>query len=364
MRIKDLSTLFAFLLVGLSACQSPKETCTVQGTVQGVNDGAQLELQDAWNKYKVIATTTVENGTFEFHPQFPKPTHVYLYASNEKDVYANPYDGGQLKDFILEPGTIVVDVDASDESDMGTGATGTALNDTYRKILAAEGDEKDALWEEAMRDGQTDLMTLLYAEHNLSSPAQAMEALDRLSPDLDKYYKSFATRLRKLCARRMKANESKKDTEQETDDGRVFPEYYIDMKYPDTDGKRVSLSSVVDNPANRYVILDFWATWCGPCVKSIPLLKEVYEQYHDLGLEIYSVSQDSKTKEWKSFVAENGMTWVNVLSWGGGPHKDYEIKVIPTVLLIDCKTGKILLRESHPDLKAVLSDLFDPDSQE
>ena len=90
----------------------------------------------------------------------------------------------------------------------------------------------------------------------------------------------------------------------------------------------------------------------------IPTLKEVYAKYHDKGLEIYSISQDSKVKEWKSFVEKNEMTWINVLASGGEVYKDYDIKFIPRVFLIDCQTGEILVHEAHPDLDAILSGLL------
>ena len=130
MKSKTLLAALGILMIAFSACQLHAEYCTVRGTVQGVSDGAELELQDAWNQFKVIASTTVENGSFEFHPRISVPTHVYLYAKNPKDVYANPWDGGQLKDFILEPGTVSVQVNAEDVSDMSTGAAGTPLNET------------------------------------------------------------------------------------------------------------------------------------------------------------------------------------------------------------------------------------------
>ena len=114
MKNRRLFPALLWLLICLYACQSQTEYCTVKGTVQGVKDGAELVLQDDWNKNKVISRTTVENGTFEFHPRISTPTRVYLYATVPEDVYANPYDGGQLKDFFLEPGTIVVDVHAED----------------------------------------------------------------------------------------------------------------------------------------------------------------------------------------------------------------------------------------------------------
>ncbi len=356
MNNKWLFPALFWLLVCLYACRSQVQYCTVKGTVQGVKDGAELVLQDGWNKFKVISTATVENGTFEFHPRISAPTHVYLYAKVPEDVYANPYDGGQLKDFFLEPGTIIVDVHAEDETDMSTGATGTLLNDTYQKIRAADDEVKDALWEEAIRDEQTNLLALVYADSQSDDIDKASEILDLLSPDLARTYKKYISTMKKNWARRAQKAESREKAAEEAVN--LVHQQYIDMEYPDTDNAPVRLSSVIDNPANRYVILDFWATWCGPCVKSIPLLKEVYAKYHDKGLEIYSISQDSKTKEWKDFVAKNEMTWINVLASGGKVYKDYGIQFIPTVILIDCKTGEILVHEGHPDLDAILSGLL------
>ena len=358
--MKNILLLSFPLLLGiaLGSCQPRAEYCTVKGTIQGVNEGAQLNLMDSWNKFKVISTATVENGTFEFHSRIAAPTYVYLYADNPKDVYANPYDGGQLKDFILEPGTIFVDVRADDESDMMTGARGTALNDTYSTILAADSDSREALWEAAIRDDQTGILSLLCADANSSDPVRGLEILDNMSPETAKANRRVISVLRKRLAQAMKRQERRKEREQKAVDSLLVHQHYIDMEYPDTDGKRVSLSSVVENPANRYVIVDFWATWCGPCVHSIPTLKDAYEKFHSKGLEIYSVSQDSKAKEWKSFVAENGMTWVNVLATVGRVYRDYGIESIPTVFLIDCRTGEILLRDSHPDLEVILSQLL------
>ena len=354
-----MKTRFIFIIavsfiIGLSSCKH--QYCTVKGTIQGVKDGAELVLQDDWNKCKVISTTTVGNGTFEFHPCITAPTHVYLYATNPEDVYANPYDGGQLKDFFLEPGTVIVDVHAEDESDMGTGATGTVLNDAYHKILAADPDAREALWGEAISDEQTNLLALLHAGSFPNDLTRASELIDRLSPEQAKTYKKSISDLKKSLARRAEAAERKeKALEEEVS---LVGEHYIDMEYPNTDDIPVRLSTVVDNPKNRYVILDFWATWCLPCVKSIPMLKEVYAKYHDKGLEIYSISQDSKAREWKSFVEKNEMTWINVLANGGKVYKDYGIEIIPRVFLIDCQTGEILVHEGHPDLDAILSSLL------
>ena len=122
---KNLFALVCFsLLLSLGSCQSQPEYCTVKGTVKGIKDGMKLELEDAFDHFNVIGTTRVKDGSFEFHPRVSAPTHVYLYSK----------DGKQLKDFFLEPGTIVADVDATDEDDMSICATGTPANDFERDI--------------------------------------------------------------------------------------------------------------------------------------------------------------------------------------------------------------------------------------
>ncbi|MBR5724840.1 MAG: AhpC/TSA family protein [Bacteroidales bacterium] len=347
----------AMVLLAVVSCKNASIDCVVKGTVRGVKDGAELVLQDDWNKWKVISTTKVENGTFEFHSRIPAPTHVYLYATNSEDVYANPYDGGQLKDFFLEPGTVIVDVHAEDEDDIATGATGTVLNDAFHKILAADPDVREALWEEAINDEQTNLLALVRADDFPDDLTRASEILDRLSPDLAKAYKKYISTLKKSLVRRAEAAERRKNAIEE--EINLVGQHYIDMEYPNTEDIPVRLSAVVDDPDIRYVILDFWATWCLPCVESIPMLKEVYAKYHDKGLEIYSISQDSKAKEWKAFVEENEMIWINVLANSGSKvYKDYGIEFIPRVFLIDCQTGEILVHESRPDLDTILAELL------
>lgn len=114
MKTKLLLSIVLSLLIGLGGCHSNQKQgdyCTVKGTVKGLKNGTKLILMDEFQDFKVIATTTVKDGAFEFHPDISAPTHVYLYTR----------DDDQLKDFILEPGTILVEVDATDEDDYQTG---------------------------------------------------------------------------------------------------------------------------------------------------------------------------------------------------------------------------------------------------
>ena len=347
--------LFAIvMMLAVNACVNKPASddkgpafCTVQGTIKGVKNGTKLELTDSWNHFEVVATTEVVDGTFEFHPHITEPTHVYLYTKS----------GKQLNDFILEPGTIVTDVDADDEEDYARGATGTVSNDTRKKIrdLYQSGDKQtaDSLMNEILNAEQTGPLALYYATTSECSAAKSLSALDRLSPDLAG--KPNLAELREELTRRIK-------TEPRVE-GSDFVPLFIDMEYADADGKKVSLSSVVHNPANRYVLIDFWATWCSPCRQSIPLLKEMYAKYHAKGFEIYSVSEDEDAKGWKSFIAKNGMTWINVLDDQPGRRNskawhNYALNGIPTLVLVDCKTGEIIARAPSKEMDATLARLL------
>lgn len=87
-----------------------------------------------------------------------------------------------------------------------------------------------------------------------------------------------------------------------------------DIVLPDAEGNMVSVAELCKS--GKWVLVDFWATWCGPCRGEIPYLVAAYEKFAPKGLEIYGVSFDRNGSEerWKTFMAENGMTWINV--WG------------------------------------------------
>ena len=332
------------LMIGLSGCHSNQAShadyCTVKGTVKGLSDGTKLELQNAFNHFEVVGTGVVKQGAFEIFPEVSSPTHVYLYVKK----------GKQLKDFILEPGTIVVEVDATDEDDYATGASGTVSNDLERRIreykLSDDKNTEKALKAEVMKADPAGPLALAHIENWCESPAYALEVLDRLSPELARL--PYTEELREILTRRLRTEPGNK---------------YLDMEYPDANGNPISLSSVVNNPDNRYVLVDFWATWCDGCVEKIPHLAELYNKYHEKGLEIYGISMDPYLKNWKSYLTANRLGWVNVCEGKGGGHKnsqawyDYALPGIPTTLLIDCQTGEIVYRDDA-DLDCVLATLL------
>ncbi len=111
----------------------------------------------------------------------------------------------------------------------------------------------------------------------------------------------------------------------------------------------------------KYLLIDFWASWCGPCLKSIPHLKEIYGKYHAKGLEILSVSIDDKEDAWKKAMATQQMPWDQVCAPKSGKDimKDYQFNGIPHLVLLD-KEGKIIERWLSPErLEELLKERLD-----
>ena len=146
-----------------------------------------------------------------------------------------------------------------------------------------------------------------------------------------------------------------------------------DFNTPDKNGKQVKLS---DYRGTNYVLLDFWASWCVPCVKGLPHMKELYSMYHSKGLELIGVSCDRSKEDWLTAIDKHQIgVWPQVLtvqspekaSQGYLFEEDIQSKYptdgIPKYVLID-KTGKIIAKwygyseENEKDQDKVLKELF------
>jgi peroxiredoxin len=108
----------------------------------------------------------------------------------------------------------------------------------------------------------------------------------------------------------------------------------IDLSLPDLNGKMVSLSEM----KGKIVLIDFWASWCGPCRHNNPRLIKLYKKYHGKGLEIYGVSLDEDVDSWKKAVIHDKLAWVQVIDdrgWEALSASKYGVEMIPSSFLID-----------------------------
>lgn len=123
----------------------------------------------------------------------------------------------------------------------------------------------------------------------------------------------------------------------------LFPETFVGKNAPvfsvtDANGQSISFKSLIKG--KKYILLDFWASWCGPCRKEIPNLKTQYGKYAAKGLEIVSVSVDKNASDWQKALTEEKLPWPNYRDQSGIADL-FSVKAIPAVFLIDGK-GKII----------------------
>lgn len=125
-----------------------------------------------------------------------------------------------------------------------------------------------------------------------------------------------------------------------------------EISLPNAAGKTISLSSL----KGKMVLIDFWASWCGPCRRTVPSLKKIYSAFHSKGFEVYSISLDNDANDWKLAMKEDKISWPSVLDIKGDYAGSWEVNFIPNTFLLDTK-GKILaINPSHQELEKMLKD--------
>jgi len=148
------------------------------------------------------------------------------------------------------------------------------------------------------------------------------------------------------------ADETIKRIQQQEEGKKVQRALLKGSKFPDFDEKDVAGKHVsVADYKGKVVLIDFWATWCGPCVHELPNVVKAYEKHHEKGFDIIGVSLDQNEEKLKNFTKENKMSWQQFFDgkgWGNKLAVKYGVQSIPATFLLD-REGKIIDRDLRGD---------------
>lgn len=371
-----MKKIFVILLIaaGLVSFKVLVDNYTITGTVNGIENGKTviLERQDDVKGIISIDTAKVVNGKFSFKGNATEPSIHFLQVQDVQGKVA----------FILEEGKINFTIykDSVAKSKVG----GTKNNEDLQNFNAAAMKiqkkmmDYQTLNNQKYTDAQTkkDTVVLNQLMTEYTKFQNEMVALSAAFPE--KNPKSFISvlfvdnmfnnpnidieKIKKTYANldpNLKKTKTGKQIQQKIDNfksissGNPAPEFSA----PNPEGKVVSLKESL----GKLTIIDFWASWCGPCRKENPNVVALYKDYHAKGLNIIGVSLDKDGAKWKEAIEKDGLTWTHVSNlkfWQDPIATLYNIKSIPATFLLD-GNGKIIARDLRgEELRAKVASIL------
>lgn len=356
-------------LLAFASCQE-KAGYTIKGTIEGVAEGDTVYLQNFVDGSLVkMDSAVVKGGAFEFKGT-PDSVTVSRYVTYRKN-------GMRMTAMVfIEKGDITLNMGAEANKVAGTmcndayqqfmdkfvainkemseiyqkSKTDTTLTDDQRKDLEKQLAEKDSLGTEMVYNCINENINNLVGVQLLTSYANAFETA-KVKALLDKVPAAYSADKDIVALKEHIA------TIEKTEVGQKF--MFIDFAMNTPEGKEVKLSDFISQ--NKYTLIDFWASWCGPCRAEMPNVVAAYNAFKAKGFGIVGVSLDNNAEAWKKAIKDLNITWAqmsDLKGWSCEGAKLYGVRAIPATVLVD-QEGTIVARNLRgEELAAKLGELL------